>query len=700
MTHPLRICLVSSALAKPGLSEPAAHHIFRTACFLAREGHAVTLLHTGETAPHFPPRGERTSKHPFELIFLEENAPAQSPRVTPAHLEKSWRIHAWLQPKAFDLIHFQDDSADGFISLEAKVTRLSFAATQIGFYLHGPEQWQGEIARKPVGTRRLFNDYAVRYGAEHADHVMAPAAYFWSMAGKQDFRLASSKYVLPYLIDSPVSSPVAARASSARQSLVYFTRPGERPYLIEFLRALSSLEEKEPDVLKKVRLTFFHHKEEPDRNTLFSLAKDYLRKHLPKIDFKTQIFEDGIDCLYQLPVENTLIILSPLQAKFPYLLFEALSQKRPVLTVNPSASAFPNESDLNQWETGPLEEKIHTFLQGKVPLATPPLLPEEIESAWKNYLEEIARRKMSVDIPTSLPLPPRVSVCVSHFNKQHYLAETLESLARQTHSNFEVIVVDDRSNQPEALVQFRSQAEKYRPFGWQFIEEEENGGPGRARNVAARHANGEFLLFFDADDVAYPEMLEKLVHAMASSSIDCVGASSHLFRQREEVREIYEIGTYLGSSMEYGFLLPPAGTVCLLRPELFFALGGFVETHTLDCDEDWHFHIRLVAGGHNLQILPSPVFLYRTSLMESRSHLMARNCLNNLEPVLQGVLPWQRNLVQFAHTTIMQIDEVAGLRSELEKFKRSPSGRFLRFTHRAKKDLLQLFLRKPKVRRE
>lgn len=101
---------------------------------------------------------------------------------------------------------------------------------------------------------------------------------------------------------------------------------------------------------------------------------------------------------------------------------------------------------------------------------------------------------------------PRVSVVIPIFNNALVIARTLHSLKVQSHSNLEIIVVDDGSHDhPETAVQ--------RFPGVQFIRREHAGAPA-ARNAGAQVSTSEFILFCDADVILHPRMIERLLLAL------------------------------------------------------------------------------------------------------------------------------------------------------------------------------------------
>jgi CDP-glycerol glycerophosphotransferase len=109
----------------------------------------------------------------------------------------------------------------------------------------------------------------------------------------------------------------------------------------------------------------------------------------------------------------------------------------------------------------------------------------------------------------------KLSVVVPFHNVAEYLEAALESIARQTLDDLEVILVDDGSTDGGTLIA-RSYVSRDRRF--QLIEQE-NAGLGPARNAGTRLAAGEYLAFADGDDVVSPH-----AYALLTGSLDKTGS--------------------------------------------------------------------------------------------------------------------------------------------------------------------------------
>ena len=167
---------------------------------------------------------------------------------------------------------------------------------------------------------------------------------------------------------------------------------------------------------------------------------------------------------------------------------------------------------LVEWSPGDLATKIRLCQTGNLPRPRA-LPPEVIEKAWQAELLNSEAEPGSITYDHAQEI--RVSVCVAHFNKARDLREALDSLKAQTHKNLEVIVIDDASTNADARQAFATAAVDFASPNWIFIEEKQNRGPGHVRNLAARAATGSHLVFFDADDVAFPDMVERLLRGLA-----------------------------------------------------------------------------------------------------------------------------------------------------------------------------------------
>lgn len=100
------------------------------------------------------------------------------------------------------------------------------------------------------------------------------------------------------------------------------------------------------------------------------------------------------------------------------------------------------------------------------------------------------------------------SIIVPSYNRKSEIPALLESLGKQTNNNFEVVIVDDNSQEPVVV-------EQSYPFKVIVIRNETNQGAAESRNIGARAATGEWLLFLDDDDRFAENKCEKLAEVIS-----------------------------------------------------------------------------------------------------------------------------------------------------------------------------------------
>ena len=136
---------------------------------------------------------------------------------------------------------------------------------------------------------------------------------------------------------------------------------------------------------------------------------------------------------------------------------------------------------------------------------------------------------------------PTVSVIVPVFNSAAYLERALDSLAAQTFQDFEVICIDDGSddNSFEVLKRYRDSGS----FSSFSILTQRHLGPGRARNKGLEEAQGTYVLFMDSDDFIEPELLEHAVARAEDLSCDIVVWDVWYFNNRVQRDQHPAVGT-------------------------------------------------------------------------------------------------------------------------------------------------------------
>jgi len=207
---------------------------------------------------------------------------------------------------------------------------------------------------------------------------------------------------------------------------------------------------------------------------------------------------------------------------------------------------------------------------------------------------------------------PRCSIIVSTYNDGHLICDAVDSLLAQTEQNFELIVVDDGSDDDTVA---RLAAYKTNPKV-QVLALSENQGVPRARNLGIEAANGEIIVFMDADATAPKHWLEALVQPFVRTRVGCVGgpdtapADDNLLALCVDFTLQSSIAT--GGLRRKGRLArySPAGCNMAVRADILHQLGFFDERLTRRGEEKELIQ-RIRRQGFEIVYVPDALISHR-----------------------------------------------------------------------------------------
>ncbi len=160
-----------------------------------------------------------------------------------------------------------------------------------------------------------------------------------------------------------------------------------------------------------------------------------------------------------------------------------------------------------------------------------------------------------------------VSIITPSYNSEKYIEKTIESVIAQTYGNWEMIIVDDCSDDSTCeIVESISEREPR----VKLIRQEQNGGAAKARNRALEESKGRFIAYLDADDIWYPEKLQKQVDFMLKNKAGFSCASYEV---------IDDDGNKLNKEVH---MLPRADYVGFLTNNLLQTVGIMADTGIVD----------------------------------------------------------------------------------------------------------------------
>ncbi|MCC3605032.1 MAG: glycosyltransferase family 2 protein [Microcoleus sp. PH2017_29_MFU_D_A] len=208
---------------------------------------------------------------------------------------------------------------------------------------------------------------------------------------------------------------------------------------------------------------------------------------------------------------------------------------------------------------------------------------------------------------------PLISVIIPAYNAEEFIAQTIESVLSQTYQNIEILVVDDGSTDTTAEI-IKSFAQKDSRI---ILLQQSNAGVATARNLAYLHSKGEHIAPIDADDIWYPQNLEKQVECLTKSEsfVGVIYSWSLDINEEGLLTGGFYNSTIEGSvhdALVYKYFIGNASS-SLIRRACFEKVGGYNCKFKLEnaqgC-EDWELHLR-IAQYYQFKVVPEYLVGYR-----------------------------------------------------------------------------------------
>lgn len=641
----LRVCVVSHDLVGPIRNGGVGTACTTIAETLAEAGHQVTALYANaghcetESIPHWQHvyRDKGIDFVPLPRVPVSFNGSFA--------VSRAYECFAWLRWREFDVVHAPELIGVLYFCLAAKRQGLAFRDTQFVVGTHSPTLWAIQGNRDlPQRFEELERDFLERECVARADVLWSPSQYLLDWERARGWRHPDKTYVQPNLVPTDIKDESNAnRTQRAVTELVFFGRLEPRKGLVLFCDAIDRLHRANPELLERTRVTFLGKRTivgtEPSPDYIARRSREWPSTVIVETQF------DRNQALAYLRGEGRLAVMPSLMDNSPLAVVECVAAGVPFLASNAggipeivakedhAATLFPLRADR-------LAQALRRVIEhGAIParFAFDPAANKQTWLNWHAQLEPSQAQRENGSNPST----PLVSVCMAHHNRPKYLEQAIESLRAQDYPNFEVILVDDASSDPESVRTLDALEADFARRGWKIIRRAENQFACAARNLAATHARGRFLMFMDDDNVAKSHEISTLVSAALHSHADITTCFLDAFRGEAAPRANdapVNRHPFLGPAVTLSLWQNTLGdTNMLIRAEVFEALGGFTEEYGVG-HEDRELLTRAVLQGFRLEVVPEALFWYRHSSESlTQTTTVNSNHLRAIRPLLDCV---------------------------------------------------------------
>ena len=207
---------------------------------------------------------------------------------------------------------------------------------------------------------------------------------------------------------------------------------------------------------------------------------------------------------------------------------------------------------------------------------------------------------------------PLVSVIVPNFNHEKYLRQRLETIYNQTYKNFEVILLDDNSNDGSLKI-LREFQERHKNNTHLIINEKNSGNVFRQWQKGIDAAHGDLIWIAESDDYAEENFLDELVNSFSDEAIklafvrtDFIQDGIKIFDTENYLADIncfdwtkkfaMTVAEFVANAMAIKNVIPNVSGVVFRKPSSFRA--DFIKLwHGMKLCGDWLFYLEIMKGG-------------------------------------------------------------------------------------------------------
>ncbi len=209
----------------------------------------------------------------------------------------------------------------------------------------------------------------------------------------------------------------------------------------------------------------------------------------------------------------------------------------------------------------------------------------------------------------------KVSIIIPVYNCERFITQTLDCIYAQTlpRRDMEIIVCLDAPTDNTGRV-VRAWARSHRGITTRVLENKTNRGVSFARNMAVRHATGEFVHFMDADDLINTDFYRALYAGAVETGAD-VAVASYRHQRRPNCSVVFDTATIISNPQDKIDItrVDQHGMMWryLIRRE-FWNRNKFTFPEDMKICEDWVLANRVVFAANYIALAPGAMYLYRS----------------------------------------------------------------------------------------
>jgi glycosyltransferase involved in cell wall biosynthesis/GT2 family glycosyltransferase len=543
------------------------------------------------------------------------------------------RLHAERQ---YHLIEFPDWRAPGFFVVRHKRTAGAFTNTQLVVHLHSSTQdvwaWQD---RYFLDRDDLYCHYMEHYVKKYSDLVLSPTEFLLQPVRHTQSVFRKAFFRSGYPMSSshqPALKDIRSDRKTEAITVACISRLELRKGQDVLAQAIRHLVES-PSLDSRVQYVFC------GRDSLGLDRDGWMSQSIRRIlhgigNWKMVSPKSRAELAQWLATEVDICVVPSRSDNYPNVVLEAARAGCYVIASDTGgipeifadyeiAGALFAPGDPRALEQEIVKAVHHIRRHAGIRLWIAERFEENRRKQVQHMLglyEAMVRHRKTYSAPSRLDrAKPLVSIVIPFYNAHRYAREAIQSAFASNYPDFEVILVNDGSDDPKALEFLKKVEAEYPKLN---IIHKSNGGLGDARNAGIKAASGEFIVPLDADNLLLPDMVRSCSDVLAERQHLAYVTTYFECLREDGARvpwQLAPIAKPLGAVDPLLLLEPTVGDALgMIRRSALDAVGGY--STMIYCFEDWDVWLKFHERGMEGDVLPEVHFIYRL-----RSDSMSRS---------------------------------------------------------------------------
>jgi glycosyltransferase involved in cell wall biosynthesis len=206
-------------------------------------------------------------------------------------------------------------------------------------------------------------------------------------------------------------------------------------------------------------------------------------------------------------------------------------------------------------------------------------------------------------------MTPFFTIIITTYNRANLLKQTLKSLANQTFLDFELIIIDNYSNDETIKV-----INQFRSFNLKLFQLKNNGIIAVSRNFAINKSTGEWIAFLDSDDLWSANKLQKCFD-LINNKINYISLIYHGMDIIKNNRSFGRLRTRELLNPAFNNLLVKGNTIAfssvVVKKDLLVKVNGFNCSENMINTSDYNTWLKIAHCGYEITYLPESLGSYR-----------------------------------------------------------------------------------------